>query len=411
LSPESAPVPAERAKLRHRGSSQGGLRQYNERVVLQAIRLNGPLAGAEIARLTHLTAQTVSMITKQLLEDGLLLKGAPVRGKVGQPSVPLALNPDGASAIGIKVGRRSLDVLRIDFTGAVRARSRMEYPVPDPALLLPGIRERIEEVQAGLGAAERARIAGVGIAAPLSLGGWGSLLGMPDALARAWHAIDLRAEVRGMVDCPVALLKDTAAASVAELIAGRGRAVASFLYLFVDTFIGGGLVLDNHLRGGLHGNAGAVGSMPSGLAGDAPPRQLLAIASLINLEQRYRAAGLDVDAAIDGRALTPPWRPATDLWLAEAANGIALAAQSACCLLDLDAVIIDGSFSRGLQIALRTAIEAQLDRYDWEGVARPRILAGEAGPDARALGGALLPLYLEFAPDRDLFLKIVEDPA
>src|SRR5919206_5388930 len=88
--------------LRPRGSSQGGLRQYNERVVLQAIRLHCGLPAAEIARVTQLTAQTVSMITKRLLDDGLLLKGEPVRGKVGQPSVPLALNPDGAYSIGVK---------------------------------------------------------------------------------------------------------------------------------------------------------------------------------------------------------------------------------------------------------------------------------------------------------------------
>ena len=77
----------DRAHLRPRGSSQGGLRQYNERVVLQAIRLHGALPGAELARLTGLTAQTVSMITKSLIDDGYLRKGEPVRGKVGQPSV------------------------------------------------------------------------------------------------------------------------------------------------------------------------------------------------------------------------------------------------------------------------------------------------------------------------------------
>jgi hypothetical protein len=87
---------AERAHLHPRGSSQGGLRQYNERVVLQAIRLHGALPGAEIARLTGLTAQTVSMITKSLIDDGYLRKGEPVRGKVGQPSVPLSLAPDKA---------------------------------------------------------------------------------------------------------------------------------------------------------------------------------------------------------------------------------------------------------------------------------------------------------------------------
>ena len=41
--------------LQPRGSSQGGLRQYNERVVLQAIRLHGALPAADIARQTQRT--------------------------------------------------------------------------------------------------------------------------------------------------------------------------------------------------------------------------------------------------------------------------------------------------------------------------------------------------------------------
>jgi hypothetical protein len=41
-------------------------------------------------------------------------------------------------------------------------------------------------------------------------------------------------------------------------------------------------------------------------------------------------------------------------------------------------------------------------------VARPQLAAGTIGADARAIGAALLPLYLHFAPDRDLFLKLDE---
>jgi hypothetical protein len=41
-------------------------------------------------------------------------------------------------------------------------------------------------------------------------------------------------------------------------------------------------------------------------------------------------------------------------------------------------------------------------------VARPQLMAGTIGSDARALGGALLPLYANFAPDRELFLKVSE---
>jgi predicted NBD/HSP70 family sugar kinase len=399
------------SRLKPRGSSQGGLRQYNERVVLQALRLHGALPAADLARLTHLTAQTISLITKRLLDDGLLLKQAPQRGKVGQPSVPLALNPDGAYAIGIKVGRRSLDTLLVDFNGAPRQRWSMDYLFPDPAEVLAEIGRRLAEITALLGPAGTLRLQGIGIAAPLQMGGWQQLLGIDPVLAARWDRIDLAQEVAQLSPLPVELLKDTAAASVAELVAGRGRSLSSFLYIFVDTFIGGGLVIDSHLRTGAHGNAGAIGSLPLGLSasGDASaPPQLLSIASLLNLERRYEAAGLDPGATVDARALSDAWLPHTDDWLAEAAAATALAVNSAACLLDLEGVIVDGSFSRELLQALLQALEQALQRYSWEGVRRPAVLAGTIGPDARAIGGALLPLYANFAPDRELFLKVAD---
>ena len=403
---------ADALRLKPRGSSQGGLRQYNERVVLQAIRLHGALPGAEIARVTQLTAQTVSLITKRLETDGLLLRGTPQRGKVGQPSVPLRLNPDGALAIGIKVGRRSMDVLLVDFTGAVRQRWTLDYRYPDPDQLLAEIGARLAEMAAQLSADALGRVQGVGIAAPFSLGGWQTLLDMPPDVATRWPLVNLRAEVAARTDLPVSLIKDTAAACVAELVAGRGRSVQSFLYVFVDTFIGGGLVLDSHLRAGLHGNAGAIGSLPMGLAASSDgtaPAQLLSVASLANLEARYRQHGLDAAAVADDRALQAPWLAHTQAWLADAAGAVALAVNSAACLLDLESVIVDGSFSRALQAALVAALQQALDRYSWEGVTRPMLLPGTIGSDARALGGALLPLHANFSPDRDLFLKIAVD--
>ena len=43
--------------LRPRGSNHVGMRQFNERVVLQAVRLNGSLPKADLARLTGLTLE------------------------------------------------------------------------------------------------------------------------------------------------------------------------------------------------------------------------------------------------------------------------------------------------------------------------------------------------------------------
>ena len=257
----------------------------------------------------------------------------------------------------------------------------------------------------------RPRLCGIGVAAPLSLGGWTELLGVAPEFAARWHGIDIRqrvARLDGAAGLPVEFVKDTAAACVAELVAGRGRSMRSFLYLFVDTFIGGGLVLDSHLIGGVSGNAGAAGSLPMGLSRhpDSAPEQLLNIASLWTLEALYAKAGVAVEAWADERALAPDGLPATRAWLDRACPAIALAVNSAACLLDIEGVIIDGSCSRPLLERLVAEVGGALDCYSWQGVARPQVLAGTIGSDARAVGGALLPLYANFAPDRDLFLKL-----
>lgn len=398
------------ARLRPRGSNHAGMRQFNERVVLQAIRLHGSLPKADIARLTHLTAQTVQVIIARLEGDGLVRKLEPVRGKVGQPSVPMALDPDGAFSIGIKIGRRSMDVLLVDFTGRTRERLTLGYDFPDPDTLFDEIEARLKRLRRTLAPALRERLHGIGVAAPLSLGGWHALLGVAPERAERWDGIDIRGRIAAMSDLPVAFVKDTAAACVAELVAGRGREIRSFFYVFVDTFIGGGLVLDSHLHAGLNGNAGAAGSLSLGVGmrGGRMPPQLLSVASLFELERRYRAAGLDPGAATDARALQPPWQAVTRDWLGDAAPGVAFAVHAAACLLDLEGVILDGSFDAALRDALIVEVDAELARQDWEGVTRPTLLAGTIGSDARAIGGALVPLYAHFAPDRDLFLKLDE---
>ena len=90
------------------------------------------LPKAEIARLTGLSAQTVSIIIKQLEADGLLLKEKPKKGQIGQPPVPLSLNPDGAFSVGLKIGRRSADLMLLDLAGGVRGTMRYAYRYPTP---------------------------------------------------------------------------------------------------------------------------------------------------------------------------------------------------------------------------------------------------------------------------------------
>ena len=396
------------APLRPRGSNQVGMRQFNDRVVLQALRVHGATPKAELARLTGLTAQTIGLITARLDEDQLLRREAPIRGKIGQPSIPLGLNPDGAFAVGIKIGRRSADWLLVDFTGAVRTRVVMPYAFPEVGTLLPALSTNLNTLLRSLGPL-RSRVVGVGVAAPFLLGGWHRMLGLSDVESDAWAHIDLGAEVQAMTDLPVSFAKDTTAATVAELVLGRGRDITSFLYLFIDTFVGGGLVLHSHLHRGVNGNAGAVASLPLQTAaagqGAAPP-QLISQASLWDLEQRLREHGLDPAAAYDQRALQTPWLEHTQAWVASCAQALAQCVVSGTAFLDVEAVVVDGSLAPELLQLLLERTRAALAGYNWEGLfAPPRIEQGQMGPDARALGGALLPLHACFAPDRDVFLK------
>ena len=77
----------------HHGTNQSGMRDHNERLVLSLVRRHGSLAKSDIARMTRLSAQTVSVIMRELEDDGLLLREEPVRGKIGQPSIPMSPTP------------------------------------------------------------------------------------------------------------------------------------------------------------------------------------------------------------------------------------------------------------------------------------------------------------------------------
>jgi predicted NBD/HSP70 family sugar kinase len=392
--------------LRPRGSNQVGMRQFNERVVLQALRVHTSLPKADLARLTGLSAQTIGLITARLEEDQLIVKQSRVRGRIGQPSVPLALNPDGAFAIGIKVGRRGAEWLLIDFTAQVRERHAMSYDFPAADALLPAIAEHIHRLRDGLGALA-ARNVGVGLAAPYLLGGWHRTLGLSKAQSDEWNQMDLLAEVRARTEVPVSFARDTVAACVAELVGGRGHDLKSFLYIFVDTFVGGGLVIDSHLHAGANGNAGALASLPMQpvRAGGALPPQVMAEASLWELEQRLQGEGLDPAAAYDDRALQAPYAAATQAWLGSASLALAHAIVSSTAVLDLADVVMDGSMSRALLQALLDQTRAALAQCNWEGLWPPQLHGGRVGAQACALGGAMLPLHANFAPDHDVFLK------
>jgi len=214
-----------------RGSNQSGMRAFNERLVLSLIRQNGALPKAEIARRTGLSAQTVSVIFRALEADGLLLRGDPVRGKIGQPSVPFGLAAEGAFFFGLKVGRRTFDLVLTDFLGKVRHRARIGQAVPTPERVVAFAISAMGDLTLKLPPDQRARIAGLGIALPFQLWDWAEAQDphtqdpqrhdpkthraetqSPEAAAlNSWKNRDIGAEIAQHCDFPVFTCNDASA--------------------------------------------------------------------------------------------------------------------------------------------------------------------------------------------------------
>ena len=390
----------------NRGTNQIGVRLYNERLVLSLVRRHRELPKADIARLTGLSPQTISIIMNQLTDDGLLIKGNPTRGRVGQPSVPYSLNPEGAFAFGLKIGRRSVDLYLINFTGEIVEALHQTYNYPTPSGIRDFARAGIERVLSRLSKSQTARIAGLGIGSPYEMWTWHEEIGAPKDEIDIWRTINIRAEIAAICPWPVYYANDITAACAAELMFGIGADHIDYLYIFIGSFIGGGLVLDGHLFPGRTKNAGALGSMPAqGVDVSARP-QLMNVASIYVLERKLLAEGRDPTILWQS---PDDWGddlgPVLEEWIGEVATSIAYSIVAAIAVIDVETVIVDGAFPRWVRQRVIEQTRVAIGKVRQQGLSHFSIIEGSIGNAARAMGGASLPLLANFTQDREVLFK------
>ncbi|MCP8885304.1 ROK family protein [Devosia sp. XJ19-1] len=387
-----------------RGVNQSGVRDHNERLLLTLLQRHGPMAGSDLARLANLSPQTVSIILREMEAEGLLARGAPVKGKVGKPSIPMSLAEGGVLSLGCKIGRRSAVLLLADFRGTVRHELRLTYKYPMPQPIFAFLREGIETILAQCSPAERARICGIGIGTPFELWKWSELVGAPAAQFASWRDVDFAAELASFTDLPVQVVNDATAGCQAEHIYGRGKEFRDYAYFFIGAFIGGGIVLNHSVYQGHQGNAGALGSLRSfGPQGES--QQLIDTASIHLLEARLAENGHDPqelwtqpqDWSQFGRFVEP--------WIGRTAQELAKASLSVCAVIDFEAILIDGAFPDEIKHELVERTRRYLVNQDMRGLIAPRIEAGTVGFNARAIGAATSPLFERYFMNGNLRLQ------
>ncbi|UWR21595.1 ROK family transcriptional regulator [Sulfitobacter sp. S190] len=387
------------------GLSQRGVRNHNERLILSLLQRHGAMPGSDVSKLAGLSPPAVSAILKRLENEGLLLRGDPMRGKVGKPSVPMRLAPGGVLSLGLKIGRRSADLLLMDFTGALRQQRVLRYDHPEPGAVFAFLEQGIAEIMASITPAEARRVCGLGVAAPFEMWNWGAHGADAIGPYELWKDIDIRARISAFSTLPVSLLNDATAACQAEQVFGRGKEFRDYAYFFVGAFVGGGIVLNHSVFEGRQGNAGALGSLPT-ISPLGESKRLIDMASIHLLEARL--AEVDIDPNVIWKS-PQDWRGISryvDPWLGQTAQELAKASLSICSVIDFEAILIDGAFPAEIRNELVERVRRYIVTQDTRGLLPPQIESGNIGGNARAIGAASAPIFSQFLLNTNAGLSV-----
>ncbi len=390
---------------------------YNQAVILDAIRQQDGISRVELAQLTGLTNQTVSNIVRRLLDSGLVAEAGYAPSQGGKRRTLLTLRPDAYFSVGVHLDPDVAVTVLVDLSGRIITRQRRRLSIgPDPAKLVPAVARTVARV-IDRSDIDPAQVLGVGLAVPGPLDTGHGLVVEPPNLA-GWHQVALRDALQEACQLPVVVDNDATAAAVGERWAGGAARTGSFLFVYLGTGIGAGIVYWDRVLRGDSGNAGEFGHtivVPDGAPCRCGSRGCLEAycapwAMLADLVQRHgrsaaRRIGLSLqpgqvraDHSRLCRAARDGDKDALDT-VQLAAHRIGQACVTAVNLLDVKRVILGGDALRGIGPLVCEEVDRQVNS---QAIARRvrRVAVEESivGTDAGAVGAASLVLHGTYAP-------------
>lgn len=373
--------------------SPGLLRRLNSAAVLRAIRADGPVSRAEIARTTGLSKPTVTLAVELLLEQGYLDEGAKVAapGRPGRRARLLRFASGIGHVLGVDIGANKVLVVAADLAGEVLAVERRETGVRrgDPDALLALVDDAVSSALDSAGIqAESLKAVGVGtpgIVDPAT----GRVTLAPQLTG--WEGIELAKRLEPAFSCPVLVDNEVRLSLLAERWRGAAQTVDDAFLVQIGVGIGGGVLFGGEVYRGAGGAAGEIGYLP--LFGDEEPSN--------GLGPFEHAAGGSAFARLARRAGSPALADAEAVFAAAAegdevatsvldeildrlARGIA----AAIVVLNPSVVIVGGGISRAGE-ALRGPLERRIQALV---PVPPRVILSQLGDEAVALGGVRLAL-------------------
>ena len=388
-----------------KGTNLKYAKSFNLRLVLETIRLEGPVSRAEIAKRTQLTAQTVTNITRKMMDVGLIYEHDRVQEGRGAPSILLKLNGDAAYSIGIDLDKDHLSCVLVDLNGEMRQHIgiNLNFPTPEEAVEL--ISENVQKL-IKLEGIDLDLIWGVGVGLPgplvISEGSIVTNVVNPQFF-EGWDHVPVVEILEEKLGLPVILENNASSAAIGERWYGEGKHIDNFFYIAFGAGLGGGVFINGQLHSGASGNAGELGYFP--LSNDKYASEEFEqphLGMFFNLPLLYKELnekGVQVENPNDLNQLLEKKNPLLLNWLENGAKELAPMILAIEYLIDPNVIFVGGRLPEKVLKFLIEKLQEQLPSLRIQKkTSSPEIRQSTAGVEATALGAATLPLYTSFAP-------------
>ena len=242
------------------------VRVKHRRLLLRKIWSAREISRAELARQTGMSRSTVSSITQELLDTGLITIRRRGVSSGGRRPVMLAFEDDSFVSIGVDLGASHVLVTVTNLRGVVvgqRSEGLNINDGPEPVMdVVKGlIRMILRDVNRDLD-----DVVGIGVAVPSPVDPKrpGHL---SDLILPGWSDFSITDNLRAAFDKPVYVDNDANMGALAELWWGHGVELDTLAYVKIGTGVGAGLIIERKVFRGTAGLAGEVGHFaldPSG---------------------------------------------------------------------------------------------------------------------------------------------------
>jgi predicted NBD/HSP70 family sugar kinase len=236
------------------------MRELNRLLILNGVRVSGPITRVAVAHRTGLSRTTVSSIVDELLTDNLLFEGNTVEAAPtgGRRATLLHFNADAGYVIGVDLGRSHLTLLLTNLAGHIIARRSGPFDAslgPEICLqqAIASLMDFTAEYRIGWH-----QIIGVGLGIPGPMDAASRMLVRPPRMP-GWDQFDMRTVMERACKVPIYLDNDANMGARGESQYGAGRNVENMAYVKVATGIGCGLIMNGDIYRGSGGTAGELG--------------------------------------------------------------------------------------------------------------------------------------------------------